>query len=215
MLNNTQLQQAVHDELAFDPSLAESEIAVGAADRTISLTGFVPSYAQKRFAEKAAQRVGGISKVIDKIEVRLPTTARVSDADLTSRAHQTLLWSAQVPAQVKVKVHDAVITLLGEVPLQFQKMAAERTLGRLQGVRNIVNEISLKPSKTPAHGAEANITKALKRLAVNGEGLTVSAEQGRIALSGTVPNAYQRDLAEHVAWSEPGVTDVGGNLSIN
>jgi osmotically-inducible protein OsmY len=215
MLNNTQLQQAVRDELAFDPSVADSEISVGAADGAISLTGFVPSYVQKHFAEKAAQRVAGVRKVIDKIEVKLPVAAKVSDPELSTRAHQSLLWSAQVPPQVEVKVKDGVITLLGEVPLRFQKVAAEHTAGGLQGVRNVVNQISLKPTKTPAQGAEANITKALKRLAVTGEGMTVSADHGKIALNGTVPNAYQRALAEHVAWSEPGVIDVAGNLSIN
>jgi len=215
MFNNTQLQQAVRDELAFDPSLAETEITVGAKDGAISLAGFAPSYAQKHFAAKAAQRVGGVRKVIDKIEVKLPATAKVSDADLATRAHQSLTWSAQIPAQVKAKVQDGAVTLLGDVPFRFQKIAAERTVSRLQGVRNIVNQIAVKPSKAQAQGAEADITKALERLAVNGKGVTVSAEHGKIALNGTVPNAYQRDLAEHVAWSMPGVTDVGGNLSIN
>jgi len=215
MLNNTQLQQAVSDELAFDPSLAAADITIGATDGAISLAGFVPSYGQKRFAAKAAQRVDGVRRVIDKIEVKLPAAAKVSDADLSTRAHQTLAWSAQVPAHVKVKVEEGVVTLLGELPFRFQKMAAERAVSRLQGVRNIVNQISLKPSKTPSQGAEANISKALKRLAVNGEGVTVSDDHGKIALNGTVPNAYQRDLAEHVAWSVPGVIDVGGNLSIN
>jgi len=214
MLNNTQLQQAVSDELAFDPSLAAAEITIGATEGAITLAGFVPSYGQKRFATKAAQRVDGVRRVIDKIEVKLPPEAKVSDPDLATRAHQTLAWSAQVPAQVKVKVEEGVATLLGELPFRFQKMAAERAVSRLQGVRNIVNQISLKPSKT-SQGAQADITKALKRLAVNGEGVTVFAEHGKIALNGTVPNAYQRDLAEHVAWSIPGVVDVGGNLSIN
>jgi osmotically-inducible protein OsmY len=215
MLNNTELQQAVRDEFAFDPSLAETEITVSAADGAISLTGSVPSYAQKHFAAKAAQRVAGVRKVMDKIEVKLPTAAKVTDADLTTRAHQSLLWSAQVPAEVKVKVQDGAITLMGEVPFRYQKVAAERTLGRLQGVRNIINQISLKPSSAPPQGAEANITKALKRLAVNGEGITVSDDHGKITLNGTVPNTYQRELAEHVAWSQPGVVDVRGNLSIN
>ena len=43
----------------------------------------------------------------------------------------------------------------------------------------------------------------------------ITAEHGKVSLKGTVLNAYQRSLAEHVAWSEPGVTHVSDTLSIN
>ena len=46
MLNNTQLEQAVRDELRFDPSVDDAGITMGIKDGAVSLTGFAPSYSQ-------------------------------------------------------------------------------------------------------------------------------------------------------------------------
>lgn len=215
MLNNTQLEQAVRDELRFDPSVDDTGITMGIKDGDVSLTGFAPSYSQKRFAAKAAQRVGGVRTVTDEIRVKLPASVKVTDQEIASRANQSLAWDVSIPEHVKASVQNGMVTLTGEVPLQFQKAAAARSISRLYGVTGVTNHIALKPTSQPTAGTEANISKALKRLAIEGQNLTVAVDQGKISLKGTVPNAHQRRLAEHVAWSEPGVTQVNDSLSIN
>ena len=215
MLNNTQLEQAVRDELRFDPSIDDAGITMEIKDGAVSLTGFAPSYPQKRFAAKAAQRVGGVRTVTDDISVKLPASVKLSDQEIATRANQSLTWDVSIPEHVKATVQNGLVTLSGEVPLQFQKVAAGRNIGRLYGVTGVANHIALKPTSQPTAGTQANISRALKRLAIEGKNVTVIADQGKVSLKGTVPDAYQRRLAEHVAWSEPGVTQVNDSLSIH
>ena len=215
MLSNNQLQQAVRDELSFDPSFADSEIVVTATEGTVSLAGYVPSYAEKRFAGRAAQRVAGVRKFTDDLKVRIPSDITLSDQEITTRAAQSLAWDVSVPSQVKATAADGVVTLTGEADYRFEKAAAELNVARLQGVTGITNEIALKPTTPTAPHFPADITKALDRFAFEGANMTVTAEGGKVLLKGTVANAHQRELAEHAAWSAPGVTQVDDRLSIN
>ena len=215
MLNNHQLQQAVRDELSFDPSFADADIKVEASGGAVSLTGYVPSYAQKRFATRAAQRVGGVHKVADDIIVRIPADVTASDQEIATRAAQSLAWDASAPQQVRATVEQGVLTLHGIAQNRFEKAAAELNVSRLYGVTGIVNRIALTPTKPTAEGYPENITKAIERFAFDGADMKVTAEGGKVFLKGTVANAHQRAMAEHAAWSAPGVTHVEQRLTIN
>jgi osmotically-inducible protein OsmY len=116
---------------------------------------------------------------------------------------------------VKATAADGVITLTGEADYRFEKNAAELNVSRLQGVTGISNEIALKPTTPTVPHFPADITKALARMDFDGANMTVTAEGGKVSLNGTVANAHQRELAEHAAWSAPGVTYVDDRLSIN
>ena len=215
MLNNNQLQEAVRDELKFDPSFTESDIAVSASDGAVSLTGFVPSFSEKRYAARAVERVAGVRNVKDEIRVRLPTGSKLSDSEITTRATQILAWTVTVPPTVKATVHEGMVTLTGETPFGFQRTAAETSIARLDGVIGIDNRITVKPASPLNAATPAFIDKALQRLDFELGGITVTAHDGKVSLKGAVRNAYQRDLAEHVAWSAPGVSQVHQELSIN
>ena len=215
MLNNIQLQEAVRAELRFDPSFPEDDIKVEATGGTVSLTGYVPSYAQKRFATRAAQRVGGVRKVADEIVVRIPPTVRANDHDVASCVAQSLAWDTSVPEQVQATVYKGVVTLTGEAENRFQINAAELNVGRLYGVTGVVNRIALKPFAAPMADFPANITRALDRFALQGADMKVTNEGAKVFLQGTVANVHQRELAEPAAWSGPGVTHVEDRLTIN
>jgi len=43
----------------------------------------------------------------------------------------------------------------------------------------------------------------------------VSTEGGKVTLSGKVDSYYERTLAEHTAWSAPGVTQVKDLITVN
>ena len=69
--NDTKLQHNVLQELEWDPSVDASKIGVAASDGVITLTGHVPSYAEKLWAERAAKRVYGVRAVADQIQSNL------------------------------------------------------------------------------------------------------------------------------------------------
>ena len=215
MLNNNQLQQAVRDELRFDPSFADGEIGVTADSGTVPLTGYVPSFAHKRFAERAAKRVAGVRQVTDEILVKLPDDIRPSDEEIAKRASRSLAWDVSVPSQVKATVEQGFITLTGHAEYGFERMAAEHAVGTLRGVMGISNRIALKHASPPETGIAANISKALDRLGYDPTTMSVSTEGRTVTLKGSVPSAYRRELAERTAWSAPGVSEVETHLTIN
>lgn len=60
MKADLQLQRDVAEELRWDPSINEKEIAVAAKDGVVTLRGTVGSYSEKFSAELAAERVTGV-----------------------------------------------------------------------------------------------------------------------------------------------------------
>src|SRR5581483_6193756 len=124
---------------------------VAVKDGIVTLTGYVDSYIKKWAAEDAAHRVRGVKAVANDIEVRLPSSAERSDADIAAAAVRALEWDALVPVEkLDVTVSKGWVTLSGEVEWQFQKQDAERVVRRLTGVRGVTNLIVVKRRATPS-----------------------------------------------------------------
>jgi osmotically-inducible protein OsmY len=70
MKTDTQLQHEVQAELEWDPRLDDTQIGVTVRHGVVTLTGSVPSGADKREAELATHRVLGVDEVEDDLVVR-------------------------------------------------------------------------------------------------------------------------------------------------
>src|SRR4029450_1208488 len=97
-LTDEQIQKDVLAELKWDARVAPNEIGVAVKDGVVTLTGRVDSYTKKWAAEDAAHRVLGVKAVATDIEVRLPTSAERTDADIAAAAIRALEWDALLPA---------------------------------------------------------------------------------------------------------------------
>src|SRR5438270_190749 len=97
-----EIQRDVLNELKFEPRVQPNEIGVVVKDGVVALTGWVDSYAKKWAAEEAAHRVRGVLAVANDIEVRLPTAAERTDADVAAAAVRALEWDAAVPVAAAV-----------------------------------------------------------------------------------------------------------------
>ena len=71
-MSDIDLQRDVLDELKWEPSVNAAHIGVSVKDGVVTLSGHVPSYAEKYAAEKAAKRVHGVKAVANEIEVGRP-----------------------------------------------------------------------------------------------------------------------------------------------
>ncbi len=72
-----------------------------------------------RAAEEAVHRVRGVKAVANDIEVRLPSSAERTDADVAAAALRALEWDALVPAdKPDITVSKGWVTLKGEVECQ-------------------------------------------------------------------------------------------------
>jgi osmotically-inducible protein OsmY len=215
MKTDSQLQRDVIDELKWDPRVREAEIGVAAKDGVVTLTGFVDSYAQRTCAERAVERVGGVRVIAEELKVRLPGAFQRTDTDVAHAVANALRWDIEVPDdRIKARVENGWVWLEGEVEWQYQRMAAERAVRYLTGVKGLTNLVRIKP-RTSTYDVAKHIKQALHRSAeADAKGIEVETSGGRVTLKGTVRSFSERQDAERAAWATDGVTAVDDRLII-
>jgi osmotically-inducible protein OsmY len=216
MTTDSELKKTVLDELSWEPSVNSAHIGVAAHNGVITLTGHVERYADKQAAETAVGRVKGVKAIAEQIEVRFPYSIKKSDEDIAAAVADRLSWNSQLPKNgVMVKVEKGWVTLSGKVDWYFQKISAENDIRHLLGVSGVSNMISISPTVSAAN-IEDSIDHALNRSwFFDDEDIDVSAEGGKVHLTGTAESWHDRHEAEKIAWSAPGVTAVQNDIRVS
>ena len=116
---------------------------------------------------------------------------------------------------LKVIVKDGWITLEGTAEWQYQKTSAETAVRKVKGVKGVTNVITVKPKVQPTE-LKRKIQEAFKRNAeVDADRITVEANGSEVVLKGTVRSWIEREEAERVAWSAPGITHVEDRIVVS
>lgn len=209
------LRTEVQEALDWEPSIRSADIGVGASDGVVTLTGHVPSYAQKREAEKTALRVQGVSGIANDIDVRLPKEKERTDTDIAKAAVRALKWHGELPEEtLTVKVRDGWVTLEGRVQWNYQRERAANAIQALTGVVGITNALLISPKVTP-DDVRRRIKKALEReVGREADTMKIEIDGNTIHLHGTVPSWVERRQVERAAWSAPGIIDVQNHLKV-
>ncbi len=214
MSNDRQLQEAVLAELTWEPSITAAHIGVTADDGVVTLTGTVPHYLEKRAAERAAARVKGVRAVAEELKVELPGPMKRDDTEIARAAVDRLFWETSVPGDaIKVKVEQGWVTLTGEVEWHYQKDSAERMIRGLMGVVGVSNLTTIKP-RVNTSNLEHDINVALHRSWFAPKTISVSADGGKVKLTGTVHTPSDRWKAGSTAWAASGATEVENDLIV-
>jgi osmotically-inducible protein OsmY len=215
MSKDSQLQQAVLAELSWEPSVTAAHIGVTARNGIVTLTGHVDNFAEKSAADRAARRVKGVKAVAEEIEVRLPFDMKITDEQIAASAVNRLAYDVSIPrSAIQVQVDKGWVTLTGEVEWYFQKNFAEQDIHRLLGVAGVSNKITIKPKVNTSNLSDEIIHALHRSWFFDPQTIKVSADGGKVRLTGTVQSPHDRQVAAATAWAAPGVTDVENEIAI-
>ncbi|MBC7669468.1 MAG: BON domain-containing protein [Gemmatimonadaceae bacterium] len=214
MTTDTLLKESVLAELLWEPSVSAAHIGVTARDGVISLMGHVKTFAEKHAAEAAARRVKGVKAIADEIEVKLSFDVKRTDEDIAAAIISRLAWDSTIPKDsVKATVQNGWVTLTGKVAWHFEHDAAAQDVRKLWGVVGVTNEIKVETRVNTAD-VSGDIIRALHRSWFDPSNVKVTANGGKVKLSGTVHSWSERTLAGNTAWAAPGATVVENDLVI-
>lgn len=214
MNNDHDLKTNVLAELAWEPSISADHIGVTAKEGVVTLTGYVESYWQKLAAEQAAGRVKGVKALAEEIEVRLPIHIKRNDDEVAAAALSRLAWDSTVPKDsVKVKVEKGFVTLTGDVEWHFERESAADAVRSLSGVTGVSNQIKVK-ARPSTSTISKDIMHALNRSWYFDDNVKVTADGGKVFLTGSVDTWGDRQTAALTAWAAPGTTSVVNDIRI-
>ncbi len=216
MRTDSQIQRDIMDELKWEPSLRDEDIAVAVRDGVVTLAGFVDSYANKWRAERVASGVRGVKALANDLEVKLPTSSSRPDPDIARAALDALKWNVLVPNdRIKVKVEKGWLTLEGDVDWNFEREEAERSVRYLTGVLGVTNLVTVRARPTPSD-IKQKIKETLERSAeFDADRITVEVDGHTVVLRGTVRSFAEKRDAERAARKAPGVTKVENDLVVD
>jgi osmotically-inducible protein OsmY len=119
-------------------------------------------------------------------------------------------------ANIGVAIKDGIVTLTGHVTSYAEKLAAERAVRQVKGVRGIAQEIEVRYGGITSDDEIAK--RALNMLKwqamIPSDAVKVTVQKGLVILSGEVIWQYQRKSAEDSIRKLSGVTGIVNNISI-
>lgn len=215
MTRTKDIRETVEAELAFDPLVNDTDIAVVNLGGDIALNGTVANYPQYLAATAAAQRVDGVSKVHNHLEVVLYDSDYRDDVMLTTAANNALALAVTVPDGVEATAKNGNLTLIGTVSNGSQRSAAETTVAYLFGVRKVKNEIDVWSDVDP-DDVLVRVQGALYRnaLLLDDSDVVVDTEDRTVNLLGHVRTWAEHDAVIDAAWRTEGVYAVRDELVI-
>ncbi len=125
--------------------LGKQEIGISVHDGVVTLSGRTDTYEHKFVIEQTVARIPGITAVAIDLRVGRHGSPELTDTELAHTLADILKWSLDDPAKGIIgKVEHGWVTLLGEVDFERQRTAVEESVSHIDGVRGVVNMITVK-----------------------------------------------------------------------
>ena len=218
MKTNEQLRLDVSSELKWDPQLKSisGEIGVACNDGVVTLSGTVDNYALKFAAERAAQRVRGVKVIAVDIEIKPEKAHQYTDTQIAVAIEHALKWHSAVNEEkIDIKVENGWVYLKGKVNWEFERKTAEHAVRNIIGVKGITNNIEIAPIRISINQLKEDIASAFDRNAkIDSKTINVEANERKVILKGKVRSWFEKEEAERIAWSSPGVMSVDNQIAV-
>jgi osmotically-inducible protein OsmY len=142
-----------------------------------------------------------------------------TDSDLRIDVTSELNWDPSIRDEdIAIAVKEGVVTLAGTVDTYAQRYAAERAVERVNGVKAIVNDLTVKLpgalERSDADIAHAAVNALRWHIEVPDERIQVKVTNGWITLEGEVDLYFQKDAAERAVRFLMGVKGVANLITL-
>jgi osmotically-inducible protein OsmY len=207
-MTDKMLRDGVIAQLDFEPEVNPTGIGVAMEDGVVTLFGFVDDYAQKAAAEKAVKRLFGVKGLANKLLVRM--MCERMDTDIAKDAIYLLECDVHfLGGKVMVTVEDGLLTLEGTMECNFQKVAAEKAMQCIRGVKAVANQIEVAPAASSPNIHKRFEEEPRRSVEIDARQIEVTARDHPAVLSSNVRSRSEGEEAERAAWSVAGVVRVG------
>jgi len=153
--------------------------------------------------QQAAQRAANDAIIVGQVRAR---AAAIDAATLTL---------------VSVTCTAGVVTLTGEVPTAKERRDIVTSALAVSGVRNVTDRIAINPHAPTAAEIAADITLAgqiraalAAQIGVNAANVHVDVHHGVVTLTGSLPSAAHREIADSTVRAIPGVRHLSDKITI-
>jgi osmotically-inducible protein OsmY len=216
MRNDEQLKLDVEEALKWEPLLSLAEIEVVAREGIVSLAGTVDSYSKKLGVLDAVKKVAGVTAVVENIQVEFRIGDRKDDSSVSIDVVDALKKRWEVPYEkITVNVENGRVVLTGETKWNYERVAAEKAIHNLSGVRVVVNNLRLRTNIQDTV-RKADVERALARnWAIRRQHIDVEVRLNKVTLTGKVSSLYQKEEAERLAWAAPGVSAMENEVVVH
>ncbi len=221
----SEIRSDINQKLENNPATDASKIQVEVNDSTVSITGEVPSGADKKLAEMLAESVRGVSGVYNRISVVRVETR--SDEAIKKDIEQRYAWDVWLNEEnIDVAVKDGTVLLSGTVGSPVIKRRAVNKAWII-GIDKIV------PDELDVDPAVLDMRVGKKRREVSDEAIRTAireafqhdprtrnadpeifVEDGVVRLDGYVERLQIRQTMENIARNTVGVISVRNDVQI-
>jgi osmotically-inducible protein OsmY len=142
-----------------------------------------------------------------------------TDNELRTDVLAELSWDVSIQDKdIATAVKDGVVTIAGVVDSWAQRYAAERAVGRVKGVKAIVNELTVRLpgslERSDADLAHAAVNVLALHVEVPRDRIRVKVTNGHLLLEGEVDWFYQKTAAEKAVRYLAGVKGVTNLITL-
>jgi osmotically-inducible protein OsmY len=143
----------------------------------------------------------------------------MTDLELKKNVESELNYEPSVnPAEIGVAAKDGIVTLTGRVQSYWEKVAAERAAGRVDGVKAVVNELSVRlpysSERTDEDIAQAALNSLKWSVLIPADRIKVKVSKGWVTLEGAVDWQFQKTAAEKAVRKLYGVLGVTSLIEV-
>jgi osmotically-inducible protein OsmY len=162
-VNDATITTAVKSKLAADPGTSAARINVDTSSGVVTLSGSVPTVAERSEAERIARTTQGVRQVINNITVQqeqpmvqetptgtppgTPSASPGGGAMLSDATILTSIKSKLVANRIlgtNVDVNNGEVTITGEVENAQEKAKAGEIARQAAGVKSVRNQLTIK-----------------------------------------------------------------------